>query len=67
MSSALTKDLDKDVRMIQRGLAKGFMTLEEADKLRGELPDVADKGDWVDVTLEEEETEETEEGAEEAP
>ncbi len=49
MSSALTADLQKDIRLIERGLAKGFLSRAAADKLAKDLPDVADKADWVDI------------------
>jgi hypothetical protein len=52
MSSALTVDLQKDVRLIERGLAKGFLSRAAADKLTKDLPDVADKGEFVDVESE---------------
>ena len=49
MSSALTADLQKDIRLIERNLAKGFLSRAAADKLAKDLPDVADKGDWIDI------------------
>lgn len=42
-------DLKDDVRIIQRNLAKGFASRKEVgDKLKT-LPDVTDKGEWVDI------------------
>lgn len=49
MSSALTADLQKDIRLIERGLAKGFLSRASADKLAKDLPDVSDKADWIDI------------------
>ena len=49
MSSALIGDLQKDVRLIERGLAKGFLSRAAADKLTRDLPDVADKGEFIDA------------------
>ena len=51
MSSAtnLTADLHKDIRLIERNLAKGFLSRANADKLAKDLPDVADKGEWIDI------------------
>jgi hypothetical protein len=53
MSSALTTDLQKDIRLIERGLAKGFLSRAAADKLAKDLPDVSDKADWIDIEAEE--------------
>ncbi len=45
-------DLKDDVRIIQRNLAKGFASRKEVgDKLKS-LPDVADKGEWIDIAPE---------------
>ena len=49
MSSALTADLQKDIRLIERNLAKGFLSRANADKLAKDLPDVADKAEWIDI------------------
>jgi hypothetical protein len=57
MSSALTADLHKDIRLIERGLAKGFLSRSAADKLAKDLPDVAEKAEWVDIETDEEEDE----------
>ena len=55
MSSAtnLTADLHKDIRLIERNLAKGFLSRANADKLAKDLPDVADKGEWIDIESQE--------------
>ncbi|MCC6624718.1 MAG: hypothetical protein IT385_25940 [Deltaproteobacteria bacterium] len=45
----LSSDLNKDIRLIQRNLAKGFMSRASADKLMKDLPDVADKAEWIDI------------------
>lgn len=47
--SDLTADVHKDVRLIQRALAKGFMSRAAAEKLVKDLPDSADKADWIDI------------------
>jgi len=49
MSSALIADLPNDVRLLERGLAKGFLSRAAVDKLIKDLPDVAGKADWIDV------------------
>ncbi|HRE92302.1 MAG TPA: hypothetical protein PK095_24515 [Myxococcota bacterium] len=49
MSSSITADLHQDTRLIERRLAKGFMSRAEADKLNDKLPDLADKAEWVTV------------------
>lgn len=49
MSSALTADLHKDIRLIERSLAKGFVSRANADKVAKDLPDVADKAEWIDI------------------
>ncbi len=55
MSSAtnLTADLHKDIRLIERNLAKGFLSRANADKLAKDLPDVADKAEWIDIESQE--------------
>ena len=49
MSSALTADLQKDIRLIERSLAKGFLSRANADKVAKDLPDVAEKAEWIDI------------------
>ena len=49
MSSALTADLQKDIRLIERSLAKGFVSRANADKVAKDLPDVAEKAEWIDI------------------
>jgi hypothetical protein len=45
-------DLNDDVRIIQRNLAKGFAARKEVAARLSTLPDVADKGEWVDIAPE---------------
>jgi len=47
--SALTADLHKDIRLIERSLAKGFVSRAAADKIAKDLPDVSDKAEWIDI------------------
>lgn len=47
--STLTADIQKDIRLIERNLAKGFLSRAAADKINKDLPDVADKGDWRSI------------------
>lgn len=49
MSNAVVTDLHKDIRLIERNLAKGFLSHAAVEKLNKELPDVADKGEWIDI------------------
>lgn len=49
MANDLTNDINTDVRLIERNLAKGFLSRANADKLVNELPDVADKADYIDI------------------
>lgn len=49
MANDLTNDLNKDVRLIERSLAKGFISRSAAEKLSKDLPDVADKADYIDI------------------
>ena len=49
MSSALTADLQKDIRLIERSLAKGFVSRANADKVAKDLPDVAEKAERIDI------------------
>lgn len=49
MSSAVVSDLQKDIRLIERNLAKGFLSKSAHEKLVRELPDVAEKGEWRDI------------------
>lgn len=49
MANDLTNDINKDVRLIERSLAKGFVSRATTDKLVKDLPDVADKADYIDI------------------
>jgi len=49
MANDLTNDINKDVRLIERNLAKGFISRAASDKLMKDLPDVADKADYIDI------------------
>ncbi len=59
MSSSITADLHTDTRLIERNLAKGFISRKEAAKAIDHLPDVVEKAEWVtigdDVDADEEE------------
>lgn len=54
MSSVVSEELQRDVRLIERGRAKGFLSQAVANELLGDLPDVGDKADWIDIESEEE-------------
>ena len=45
----LSSDVHNDVRLIERALAKGFMSRAAADKLMKDLPDVAEKAEYIDI------------------
>jgi len=47
MSSSITADLHTDTRLIERNLAKGFISKKDAAKAIAHLPDVAEKAEWV--------------------
>ncbi|MFO0748381.1 MAG: hypothetical protein U1F43_22365 [Myxococcota bacterium] len=49
MANDLNNDVTKDVRLIERSLAKGFMSRASSDKLMKDLPDVAEKGEFIDI------------------
>jgi len=42
-------DVHDDVRLIQRQLAKGFVSREDVIKRFEDLPDVAEKGEWIEI------------------
>ena len=52
MSTDTKLNIEQDVRLIQRNLAKGFISRGEIDKRLATLPDVADKGEWIDIMSE---------------
>jgi len=42
-------ELEEDVRLIRRNLAKGFVSREEVKKNLDALPDVAERGEWITI------------------
>ena len=48
----MSQDLDNDVRLIRRNLAKGFVSQATIDKQLAALPDVENLGEWTDPTAE---------------
>ncbi len=44
----MKQDLDTDIRIIRRKLAKGFISHENVDEMLEELPDVADQAEYFD-------------------
>ncbi len=52
-------DVEDDVRLIRRNLAKGFLSADAIKDKLAALPDVADRGEWIDIVDEEEEDEAT--------
>jgi hypothetical protein len=68
----MNNELERDVRIIQRKLAKGFTSSATIDSLLADLPDVSEQGEWFDPEDEDEVTEgeeaaEAEDAVEEAP
>ncbi len=45
------EDLKKDVRLLRRDLAKGFINQEAIDEMLVGLPDVADQAETIDISL----------------
>jgi len=45
-------DLDQDVRLIRRNLAKGFISQDAVRNMLSELPDVSDRATWTDPEAE---------------
>ncbi len=43
-----TDELERDVRIIRRNLAKGFTSNDSVDELLKDLPDSAERGEWFD-------------------
>ena len=59
-------DLENDVRILRRQIAKGFVSNSSAAGMREKLPDISDQADYFDPTAEDPETlEEEGDGAEE--
>lgn len=48
-------DLDRDVRIIRRNLAKGFLSKKAVSTLLAELPDVSEQAEYFDPEAEDEE------------
>ncbi|MFT7579918.1 MAG: hypothetical protein ACI9MR_001585 [Myxococcota bacterium] len=47
-------ELDMDIRLIRRNLAKGFISEDAVDKMLADLPDVEDRGEWIDPEADDE-------------
>jgi hypothetical protein len=47
--SVPTPDLQSDVRLIERSLAKGFVSRADVAKRTSELQDAADKAEWIEI------------------
>ena len=45
-------ELEQDVRIIRRNLAKGFISPGAVNELLSDLPDVEEQGEWFDPTAE---------------
>ncbi len=45
-------DLNDDVRLIRRNLSKGFLLPEQLQERLDKLPDVADRGEWIEAHIE---------------
>tara|TARA_Y100001934_G_C11835015_1_gene532396 strand:- start:337 stop:534 length:198 start_codon:yes stop_codon:yes gene_type:complete len=52
-------DLDNDVRIIRRNLAKGLVSRASVEEMVAKLPDVADQAEWIDPSREETEADDT--------
>jgi hypothetical protein len=46
--------LEEDVRLIRRNLAKGFVSRAAVKKNLDALPDVADRGEWITIESDDE-------------
>jgi hypothetical protein len=58
-------ELETDVRILRRDIAKGFVSPTIVHDMLGKLPDVEDQGEWFDPdTLGEEEEPEATDGTE---
>ncbi len=53
-------ELEEDVRLIRRNLAKGFVSNDEVNERLAKLPDVADRGEWITIDVDDETETETE-------
>ncbi|MCB9730682.1 MAG: hypothetical protein H6744_08975 [Deltaproteobacteria bacterium] len=52
-----TDELDRDVRIIRRNLAKGFVSRSAVDELLEELPDTTERAEWFDPEADDEDDE----------
>ncbi len=52
MSDLPVSDLNDDVRLIRRSLSKGFLLPEQLEEKLKALPDVADRGEWIETRIE---------------
>jgi hypothetical protein len=48
MKAETTSDLDLDVRILRRNLAKGFVSQETVEDRLSKLPDTEDQAEWFD-------------------
>lgn len=60
------EDIEKDVRLLRRNLAKGFVSQDKVNAILDELPDVEDQAEWIDPTTDAEPEAEGEAAPEEA-
>jgi len=42
-------DLQKDTRLLRRNLAKGFISQDAVNAMLAELPDVADRAEYITI------------------
>ena len=49
-------EFEKDVRLLRRNLAKGFISRQDIDDALAELPDTEQQAEWIDSEREEEDT-----------
>jgi hypothetical protein len=42
-------ELERDVRILRRGISKGFVSPQQIDKLLVDLPDVSERAQWIDT------------------
>jgi hypothetical protein len=57
MSNTGTISLEEDTRIIRRNIAKGFLSMDTAEKALKDLPDLADMAEYVDPTASDEDDE----------
>lgn len=49
-----TDELERDVRIIRRNLAKGFISRDSVNEMLDGLPDSAERGEWFDPEADDE-------------